>query len=80
VLGGARRAHLNLSFSAGPRSCTGEGFAKTEALAMMAVLVGRFEFDLVEEFDKGVEELDLLWAITVKSVGMRFRVRVVEGR
>jgi len=80
ALGGARSSHSNLSFSAGPRSCIGEGFAKAEALAMMAVLVGRFEFELVEDFDREVEDLpDLLWGITVKSMAMRFRMRVVEG-
>jgi cytochrome P450 len=79
ALGGARSAHSNLNFSASPRSCIGEGFAKAEALAMMAVLVGPFEFELAEQFDKEAEDLDLLWAVTVKSVAMRLRVKVVEG-
>lgn len=57
--GGAKSSSSFLGFSTGPRSCIGEGFAKGEALALLAALVGRFEIELAPSFDAELENMDL---------------------
>ncbi|OCK76767.1 cytochrome P450 [Lepidopterella palustris CBS 459.81] len=44
--GGAESNYAFLTFLNGPRNCIGMGFAKGEFLSVLAVLVGRFEFEL----------------------------------
>jgi len=77
--GGARSKSCDLSFSTGPRSCIGEGFAKGENLALLAAVVGRFEVKLAEGCEGGLEDMGLIWGITVKPTKLRFRMRVVDG-
>jgi cytochrome P450 len=43
----ARAAYM--PFSSGPRVCTGAGFAMAEGVLLLAMLVGRFRFAVVEE-------------------------------
>jgi cytochrome P450 len=68
-----------LSFSTGPRSCIGEGFAKGENLALLAAIVGKFELELAPGHDVELEDMSLIWGITVKPTALMFRMRVVEG-
>lgn len=44
--GGATSNYANLSFLHGPRSCIGQGFAKSELACLLAAFVGSFEFEL----------------------------------
>lgn len=45
--GGAGDAWDEMTFSQGTRHCIGEGFARSELLVLLAVLVGRLEFEFV---------------------------------
>lgn len=40
-------AHRYIPFSGGPRKCVGDQFALMEAVVALAVLLKRFEFELV---------------------------------
>lgn len=42
--GGATSNYANLGFLHGPRSCIGQGFAKSELACLLAAFVGSFEF------------------------------------
>ncbi|DAA74761.1 TPA_exp: putative Cytochrome P450 monooxygenase [Trichophyton benhamiae CBS 112371] len=44
--GGATSNYAFLSFLHGPRSCIGQGFAKSELACLLAAVVGSFEFEL----------------------------------
>jgi cytochrome P450 len=77
--GGAKSKFSDLSFSTGPRSYIGEGFAKGENLALLAAIVGRFELELAPEHDLDLEKMNLIWGITVKPAALKFRLRIVEG-
>jgi cytochrome P450 len=77
--GGAKSTFSDLSFSTGPRSCIGEGFAKGENLALLAAIVGKFELELAPGHDVELEDMSLIWGITVKPTALMFRMRVVEG-
>lgn len=74
--GGATSNYAYLTFLHGPRSCIGQQFAKAEFAALLAAMVGRFNFEL-EEPD---EEITLAPGITMRPKGgMPVRTRVVEG-
>lgn len=44
--GGANSHYAFLTFLAGPRSCIGQGFAKSELACLLAATVGRFKMEL----------------------------------
>jgi cytochrome P450 len=77
--GGAKSTFSDLSFSTGPRSCIGEGFARGEALMLLAAIVGKFELELSPEHNIDLENMKLIWGITVKPISLMFRMRVIEG-
>ncbi|KAF2127396.1 cytochrome P450 [Dothidotthia symphoricarpi CBS 119687] len=77
--GGAKSTFSDLSFSTGPRSCIGEGFAKGEALALLAAIVGKFELELAPESDIELERMNLFWGIAVKPISLKFRMRTLNG-
>jgi hypothetical protein len=45
----------------------------------LAAIVGRFEVKLAEGYKGGLEEMGLIWRITVKPTKLRFRMRVQDG-
>ncbi|KAH7310212.1 cytochrome P450 [Rhexocercosporidium sp. MPI-PUGE-AT-0058] len=74
--GGAANNYANLTFLHGPRSCIGQNFSKAELLCLVAVLIGRFEIELVDP----EQELEMNVGITVSPKdGVLTRMRVVEG-
>lgn len=73
--GGASSNYAFLTFLHGPRSCIGQAFAKAEFAVLVAGLVGRFEFELVEP-DKVVTVAGM---IARPRFGMKVRMREVEG-
>lgn len=63
------------SFSHGPRSCIGQGFARAELLVFLAALVGNFQIDL----DNPNEEPEALYGITMSPAnGLKIHLRKVE--
>ena len=60
----------------GPRSCIGQAFAKAEFAFLLAVMVGRFEMELL---DKDAE-IEVQSGITARPKGdVNLRTRVLEG-
>ena len=47
--GGAPSNYALLTFLHGPRSCIGQGFARSELKCLLAAVVGRYEFSLAKE-------------------------------
>lgn len=69
-----------LSFSTGPRSCIGEGFAKAEFAALLAAVVGRFRIEPEVDTPEGRGRLPrIMWGITARPLGLRFRMAVLGG-
>ena len=68
-------AYSYIPFSCGPRTCIGESFAKAEISALVAALVGTFEFELVA--DK--KPLDIIWGVSATPLGLHLRMRQLEG-
>ncbi|KAJ0424719.1 cytochrome P450 monooxygenase [Aspergillus carlsbadensis] len=65
-----------LTFLHGPRNCIGQGFARAELLALVAVFVRAFEVSLVSPDDVKVPG----GSLSAKPAGgMRVRVTVVDG-
>ncbi|PYH91074.1 cytochrome P450 monooxygenase [Aspergillus ellipticus CBS 707.79] len=74
--GGASSNYAFLTFIHGPRSCIGQGFAKSELACLLAAFVGRFRFEL-EDPDK---ELLLRQGATVSPRdGVLAKLTRVEG-
>jgi cytochrome P450 len=46
--GGAESNYTNLTFQHGPRSCIGHNFAVPELRCLVAMFVGRFEFEMAD--------------------------------
>jgi cytochrome P450 len=46
--GGAESNYTNLTFLHGPRSCIGHNFAVAELRCLVAMFVGRFEFEMAD--------------------------------
>ncbi|KAI5778387.1 cytochrome P450 [Geopyxis carbonaria] len=62
------------TFLAGPRSCIGKEFSNTEFRALLAVLVGRFEFG------RAGGEVEIAGGLTARPKGgLKVRVREVGG-
>ena len=74
--GGAPSNYALMTFLHGPRSCIGQGFARSELKCLLAAVVGRYEFELT----KPVETYYPAGLITSKpNGGMWLRLREVEG-
>ncbi|KAF2281388.1 cytochrome P450 [Westerdykella ornata] len=73
-MGGAGSNYSFLTFLHGPRSCIGEKFARAELRALVAALVGSFEFQMADPNEK----VQVGGTITCKPVnGMRLRLKAV---
>ena len=74
--GGSESNYAFMTFLHGPRSCIGQAFAKAEFAALLAAVVGRFEFELEEPERK----IEIKWDITAKpKAGLGVKMKVVEG-
>ena len=70
--GGAPSNYAILTFLHGPRSCIGQGFAKAELKALVAVFVGRFDIQMKDPS----EDVIPAGVITTKPKnGMNLRLR-----
>ncbi|CAK4034376.1 cytochrome P450 [Lecanosticta acicola] len=64
------------SFSHGPRSCIGQGFARAEFLVFLAALVGNFQIDMRHP----EKEVPALYGITMSPAGgVEVRLRAIES-
>lgn len=78
--GGAESNYSFLTFLHGPRSCIGQAFAKAEFACLLAAVVGRFEFEFVDELLGEVGKLEIKGGITAKPKrGVEVKLRAVEG-
>ncbi|THC94055.1 hypothetical protein EYZ11_006464 [Aspergillus tanneri] len=79
--GGACSKYANMSFNHGPRMCIGGEFARAEMALMVAALVGRFEFALVNEAMQDEKSIKLSGGgFSVKPVdGLHVTMRRVDG-
>ena len=74
--GGAQSNYALLTFLHGPRSCIGQGFARSELKCLLAAVVGRYEFELT----KSLETYFPAGLVTSKpDGGMWLRVKEVPG-
>ncbi|KAL1966959.1 hypothetical protein VTN77DRAFT_3703 [Rasamsonia byssochlamydoides] len=74
--GGANSNYSMLTFIHGPRSCIGQGFAKSELACVLATVVGRFEMELKDPD----AELKIRSTVTQAPLdGVIARFKVVEG-
>ncbi len=72
----SRPRHAYLPFGGGPRMCIGEGFARTEAVLVLATLGRRLRFEHVSG-----HEVELQPVITLRPrFGMRMRAITRSGR
>ncbi|KAL5118229.1 hypothetical protein ACEQ8H_003901 [Pleosporales sp. CAS-2024a] len=73
--GGANTNYAFLTFLHGPRSCIGERFARAELRALVAALVGTYEFDLADPN----EQILVGGTVTSKPKnGLRLRLKHTE--
>lgn len=74
--GGSKNNYAFLTFLHGPRSCIGQKFSLAELMALTCALVGRYRFDLPENF----EVRDITDGIVAKpSDGLKVTVQTVDG-
>lgn len=71
--GGAKTPYALVTFLHGPRSCIGQGFARLEMRCLLAALVMRFRFEIVE----GEKEVEVGGFVTIKPRG-GLRLRLVD--
>ncbi|KAF2969102.1 hypothetical protein GQX73_g4470 [Xylaria multiplex] len=77
---GTRSNYATLTFSHGPRSCIGQSFSKAELAILLATLVGRFEFALVDESLRDETKLKLRGGATNRPAhGLHVKVALVGG-
>jgi cytochrome P450 len=78
--GGAASNYSFLTFLHGPRSCIGQGFAKSEFACLLAAWVGRFEFRLNDERELDEKNLNIKGGVTSKPAnGMHVKTKIVPG-
>lgn len=63
--GGAKSQHASLTFLHGPRSCIGQSFARLEMRCVLATLVMRFRFEMLDP----EQSFDIDGLITIKPKG-----------
>ena len=74
--GGCESNYSLLTFLHGPRSCIGQGFARSELKCLLAAVVGRYEFDQA----RGAETYVPAGLVTTKpQSGMWLKMRAVGG-
>ncbi|KAI1748170.1 cytochrome P450 [Xylaria castorea] len=77
---GTRSNYATLTFLHGPRSCIGQSFSKSELAILLATLVGRFEFALVDESLRDETKLKLRRGATNRPLhGLNVKITPVEG-
>ncbi|TGJ82519.1 hypothetical protein E0Z10_g6237 [Xylaria hypoxylon] len=77
---GTRSNYATLTFLHGPRSCIGQSFSKAELAILLATLIGRFEFALVDESLKDETKVKLRGGATNRPAdGLHVKVALVEG-
>ena len=75
--GGATSNYAMLTFLHGPRSCVGQGFAKSELACLLATVVGRFH---IEAMDSITEDPEMIKSVTVKPKdGALAKFTPIEG-
>lgn len=68
--------YCNLTFLHGSRSCIGEKFAKSELKALVAVLVGGYEWEMADKSEVAIPA----GVITTKPKnGMKIRLRELDA-
>ena len=72
---GARHRYSFMPFGAGPRICIGAGFATLEAVAILAVLLGRFRLDSLG----GPEPRPAMRVTLRPATPIRLRLRARDG-
>ncbi|GLB03571.1 hypothetical protein AtubIFM57258_008810 [Aspergillus tubingensis] len=72
-----RSNYAKMTFLHGPRSCIGRSFAKAEFAILLAVLVGRFEFELEDDRLLDERHLKVTRAVTARPVN-GFLVKVTS--
>ncbi|KAM3499357.1 hypothetical protein MY10362_007379 [Beauveria mimosiformis] len=78
--GGSSSNYALATFLHGPRSCIGAAFAKGESACLLAALVGRFEFELVDKTLMDPDKLKVRGGVTIKPAdGLHVIARVVPG-
>jgi cytochrome P450 len=74
--GGVDNNYANLTFFHGPRSCIGQGFAKSEFKCLLAALVGGMKWEMADPN----EEVYPAGVITTKPHnGMHVRMERLDG-
>jgi cytochrome P450 len=78
--GGAPSNYSFLTFLHGPRSCIGQGFAKSEFACLLAAWIGRFEFSLNNEEEYEEKNILIKGGVTSKPAkGMYVKTKIVDG-
>ena len=79
--GGVATKYGHLSFMQGPRSCVAASFARAEMICVLAAWVGRFGFDLDDEYFRDEKNMETSNGnLSAKPLhGMYVRVRVLDG-
>jgi cytochrome P450 len=78
--GGAASNYSFLTFLHGPRSCIGQGFAKSEFACLLAAWVGRFEFQINDERELDEKNLVIKGGVTSKPAnGLFVKTKVIPG-
>lgn len=78
--GECKSNYANLTFLHGPRSCVGQGFAKSEFQCLVAAWVGRFETTFHKDKEEWVEPgVHMMSGISVRPTrGWKVEVKVLE--
>ncbi|EXJ59060.1 hypothetical protein A1O7_06491 [Cladophialophora yegresii CBS 114405] len=77
---GEEAVYRYLPFGAGPRSCIGERYARGEFAALVAGLIGRFEWSVLDPGQKMQEDVKMNFGIVSKPEGgLLLRTRKVDS-
>ncbi|KOS16789.1 Protein LUTEIN DEFICIENT 5 [Escovopsis weberi] len=77
--GGAASNYAFLTFLHGPRSCIGSGFARAEMACLVAALVGRFSFELVDKELMDESKMEIRMEVTARPArGLTVQLRVLD--
>ncbi|PGH09131.1 hypothetical protein GX51_00885 [Blastomyces parvus] len=74
--GGATNNYAFLTFFHGPRNCIGSAFSQAELACLVAVMVGKFEMELL---DPGKELKIRQGAFSMPEDGVVVKLKIVEG-
>lgn len=77
--GGAANNYSFLTFIHGPRSCIGQGFARSEFACLLAALIGRFEFSLNDKRELIEDNLVIKGGVTAKlAQGLFVKIKILD--